>query len=92
MNDKFQHFVECHRTSETVEAAHQIVYDFYRDIQSGLLKSYITSQMSYMILAYYNSNGSECFLLFLSHFFASNYFLGSTFFSFLLFSTEIRFF
>lgn len=53
-----QHFKQCHTNGDTVQSSHQIVFDLYRDIQSGLLKSYITSQMSYMILAYYNTGGN----------------------------------
>lgn len=40
-----------------MQSSHQVIYDLYRDIQSGFLKSYITAQMSYMILGYYNSGG-----------------------------------
>lgn len=52
-----QNLTNCHRHGETVQSSHQVVYDLYRDIQSGFLKSYITAQMSYMILGYYNNGG-----------------------------------
>lgn len=57
-----QHFKDCRNNTSTVQSPHQVVYDFYRDIQSGFLKSYVTAQMSYMILGYYNNGNNSSFL------------------------------
>ncbi|XP_031617015.1 uncharacterized protein LOC116336929 [Contarinia nasturtii] len=53
------HFTNYRKNGDTVQSSHHVIYDLYRDIQSGFLKSYITAQMSYMILSYYNSGALE---------------------------------
>lgn len=41
--------------SRSVQSEHQVIFEYYKDIQAAALRTYITAQLSYMILHLHES-------------------------------------
>lgn len=60
---------ECQLLSRSVQSEHQVLYEYYKDIQAAALRTYITEQLSYMILHLHESgNFREQSLAYQEHF------------------------
>lgn len=45
----------CHGTTTISESQYQVIFEYYKDIQAIALKTFIASQLSYMILHLHES-------------------------------------
>lgn len=52
---RFQSTEECQLASRSVQSEHQVLFEYYKDIQAAALRTYITAQLSYMILHLHES-------------------------------------
>lgn len=51
----FQWAQECQLPSRSIQSEYQVIFEYYKDIQAASLRTYITAQLSYMILHLHES-------------------------------------
>lgn len=52
----FQSTQDCQSSSGSVQSEYQVLHEYYKDIQAAALRTYITAQLSYMILNLHESS------------------------------------
>lgn len=55
MHNNFQSSSECQLQSRSVQSELQTLFEYYKDIQAASLRTYITAQLSYMMLYLHES-------------------------------------
>lgn len=47
--------MDCHPQTRIVQSENQIIFEYYKEIQAVALRTYVTAQLSYMILHLHES-------------------------------------